>query len=61
MDGLAVFSTTQAEEQVDLITCLPLCIEVSAIYVELKVKRESIGEKAAFLVSTDVNNTEQKW
>ena len=45
----------------DLITCLPLYIEVSAICVKLKVKRESIGEKAAFLASIYVNNTKQKW
>ena len=61
MDGLAVSSTTQVEEREDLITCLPLCIEVSAICVKLKVKRESTGEKADFLASTDVNNTKQKW
>ena len=58
MDGLAVFSTTQVEEQVDLITCLPLCIEVSAICVKLKVKQENTGEKADFLASIDANNTE---
>ena len=59
MDGLAVFSTTQVEEQVDLITCLPLCIEESAICVKLKVKQENTGEKADFLASIDANNTEQ--
>ena len=35
------------------------CTEVSAIYVKLKEKQESIGEKAAFLASIDANNTKQ--
>ena len=58
MDGLAVSSTTQVEEREDLITCLPLCIEESAICVKLKVKQENTGEKADFLASIDANNTE---
>ena len=59
MDGPAVSSTTQVEEQEDLITCLPRCTEANAICVKLKVKQENIGEKAASLVSIDANNTKQ--
>ena len=61
MDGLAVSLITQVEERGGLTTCLPHCTEVSATYVKLKEKQESIGGKAVFLASTDVNNTKQKW
>ena len=61
MDDLAGSLIGQGEEQEDPTMCLQFYTEVNASYVRLKEKQESTGEKAAFLASTDVNNTKQKW